>query len=187
MPEDQEEASEDVPEEEKSEALHGEEDQEDMPEEEFFEEGPEEMVEEEESSSFPLPDLSKLSKKPRKKEDRTSALLGYLESLAAALPPEKKREFAQSEMRLKIESLRARLAGQTGFREECEKRRSSGNTEGPADGGGKGPITTERLEGTFQYISSISGFHPDKDIGAALKDRLKNITSRLHQKEGNDG
>jgi hypothetical protein len=100
-------------------------------------------------------------------------MLSYLEGLTRSLPEEKRREFDQSEMRLKIAGLKNKLLGRPGLREDVDRYQDG------EDAGRKVPVTRRRLSDTLKYVEKISGYHPDRDLADALRARVHRILERL--------
>ncbi|MFP4567266.1 MAG: hypothetical protein ACLFNX_12265, partial [Spirochaetaceae bacterium] len=100
---------------------------------------------------------------------RRAAMFDYLVQLAGDLPEEENRAFLESDIRLRIETIKARLTGRPGLRADIE-RYGMGRQAG--DDGEPVRVTPKRLRDTFGYIQSLSGYHPDHKIAEALKTRL---------------
>lgn len=107
--------------------------------------------------------------------DNRIRLLDYLLTLAESLPPDKRQQFMQSEMRLKIESLRMRLSGRPGLKRDLE-RYASGRTTSTATG-----ITAKRVADAMKFMQTMSRYLPDPSISGLLKNRLSSIVERLEQ------
>lgn len=108
---------------------------------------------------------------PRPERSGPAGLLDYLSNMAGSLPDKEKREFMESEVRLKLEFLRAQLAGRRGLHEDGA--RYAGESRSPV------PITTERLSDTLSYIGQMSSFHPDQALGTALKRRVSSVLDHI--------
>jgi hypothetical protein len=69
--------------------------------------------------------------------------------------------------------LKARLSGRKNLREKI--------TEGyrPQVMKKAEPITRPVLMDTFSYLKDLSSWHPDKTIGAALKDKIDSLISKV--------
>ncbi len=100
-------------------------------------------------------------------------LLDYLEKLSEYLPERQKRKFRASDERLTMVMLKARLAGRKNLREKITERYRPRVT-GKAD-----PITRSVMVDTFSYLKDLSAWHPDKTIGAALKDKIDTLISKV--------
>ncbi|MFW5686308.1 MAG: hypothetical protein ACOC0O_06615, partial [Spirochaetota bacterium] len=108
-------------------------------------------------------------------DEDAAHLLDYLSTMATALPPEKREEYMASEERLKLEYLRARLAGRPGLRQD-------GLRYAPPNGSGdQVPITKQRLAATLSYIGEISRYLPDRGIGMALNHRVSTVLEHLRR------
>jgi len=103
-----------------------------------------------------------------------AGLLDYLANMAGALPENRRKEFMSSDIRLKLEYLRQRLAGRAGLYRDGEKYARKPVVPSR-------PVTTERLRDTLQYMGSISAFHPDPEIGSVLRRRMTQVVARLRE------
>ncbi len=100
-------------------------------------------------------------------------LLDYLGKLSDYLPEREKKRFRGSNERLAMESLKARLAGKRGLRQKVA-------ASYPAVGAGKKqPMTRSRVVDTFSYLKDLAAWHPDKAVGAAMRDRIESIVARM--------
>jgi len=109
------------------------------------------------------------------KESNPSNLLGYLESLTQFLPEEKRISFYNSDMHLKLETLRAKISGKENFRSKIEKKHL------PVPKKMETKITSTKVEKTFDYIEKLSTFLPDKAISSAMKGRIKDILENMRK------
>ena len=100
-------------------------------------------------------------------------LLDYLVGMAKALPEEQRGEFLQSEMRLKIESLRNRLLGRRGLKRDLERYAPIRERDQEAH------ITAKRVADAMRFVQSMSGFLPDPSISSVLSSRLDGIVQKL--------
>ncbi|NBB90964.1 MAG: hypothetical protein GVY23_07125 [Spirochaetes bacterium] len=106
-------------------------------------------------------------------------MLDYLVQLAGDLPEEQNRSFLESDVRLRIETIKARMTGRPGLRADIE-RHGMGREAGAADKGGEPlRVTPARLRDTFGYIQSLSGYHPNPKVAEALKTRLEFLLKAL--------
>ena len=72
-----------------------------------------------------------------------------------------------------MESLKARLAGSKGLREKvAETFPPDGRTAPGADD----PVT---VVDTFSYLRDLAAWHPDKAVGAAMRERIESIVARM--------
>jgi hypothetical protein len=100
-------------------------------------------------------------------------LLDYLKKLSEYLPEGERKRFRGSSERLAIEALKARLAGRRGLREKiAEKFRFFAPRR-------KEPMTRSLVVDTFSYLKELAGWHPDRDIGTALRERIESIVARM--------
>lgn len=107
--------------------------------------------------------------------DRRIRLLDYLLKLAESLPPEKREQFMQSEMRLKIESLRMRLSGRPGLKRGLERYAPRNGRVTEAQ------VTSKRVADAMRFMQSMSRYLPDPSISGLLNNRLSSIVERLEQ------
>jgi hypothetical protein len=110
---------------------------------------------------------------PPKKAKGPGELLDYLEKLSEYLPERYKRKFRASDERLTLEMLKKRLAGYRGLREKIA------DTYRPAAPVKKETLTPSRVVDTFSYLKDLSAWHPDKKIGAAMKERIDSLIARV--------
>ncbi|MFW6288935.1 MAG: hypothetical protein ACOC2Q_04050, partial [Spirochaetota bacterium] len=107
-----------------------------------------------------------------------AGLLDYLSGMASALPDEKRSEYMASEERLKLEYLRARLAGRPGLhRDGLRYAASLLEAAEPVSV----PINRKRISDTLRYIGDMSTHLPDAGIGTALKQRVGIVLDQLRQ------
>ena len=101
------------------------------------------------------------------------SLLDYLGKLSDYLPERERKRFRGSTERLAMESLKARLAGKKGLRQKV--------AEGfhPAVPRRDKPMTRSRVVDTFSYLKDLASWHPDKAVGAAMRDRIEAIVARM--------
>jgi hypothetical protein len=108
------------------------------------------------------------------KTDRTPGdLLDYLENLSEYLPERQKRKFRASDVRLTIEMVKSRLAGNRGLREKIT------GSYRPLAPRKADPLTRPLLVDTFSYLKDLSAWHPDKNIGAAMRNKIDSLISRV--------
>ena len=100
-------------------------------------------------------------------------LLDYLGKLSDYLPEREKKRFRGSNERLAMESLKAQLAGKRGLREKVADRFPT------ARPGRKQAMTRSRVVDTFSYLKDLAAWHPDKAVGAAMRDRIESIVARM--------
>jgi hypothetical protein len=100
-------------------------------------------------------------------------LLDYLGKLSDYLPEREKKRFRGSNERLAMESLKAQLSGKRGLRQKVA-------TAYPAvSAARKQPMTRSRVVDTFSYLKDLAAWHPDKAVGAAMRDRIESIVARM--------
>jgi hypothetical protein len=100
-------------------------------------------------------------------------LLDYLGKLSDYLPDREKKRFRGSTERLAMESLKARLAGKQSLRQKV-----AGSHSPPVMRQQK-PMTRSRVVDTFSYLRDLAAWHPDKAVGAAMRDRIESIVARM--------
>lgn len=114
------------------------------------------------------------SEKPDTLADREARLLAHLVEMARHLPPDSRDSFSRSELRLKIERLRAVLEGRDGLKRKLERRAGFLLPEPRTE------LNPALLERTFSYLEHLIAYHPDTQIGLALKSKLSHIVQRIH-------
>jgi tetratricopeptide (TPR) repeat protein len=102
-----------------------------------------------------------------------AALFDYLLDLSNALPGDSQKAFAESDLPLKIATIRARLLGSAGLRGQIERSGFRAPTGMPV------AVTPTRIADTFSYLGQISGFLPKSAIGSALQQRIQRISDKL--------
>ncbi len=122
------------------------------------------------------------TEEPEDEWRRRAAMFDYLVQLAGDLPEQQNRAFLESDIRLRIETIKARLTGRPGLRADIE-RYGMGRESAEAGDAGEGSerlrVTPKRLRDTFGYIQSLSGYHPNYKIAEALKTRLEFLMKAL--------
>jgi len=101
-------------------------------------------------------------------------LLGYLKSLTRYLPDKERNSFLKSGMILKIESIRSKLRGLTGLSRKIK----------PEDMVVEKPETLdiETFKKTCNYLENLSDYHPEREIGFTMKNRIESILRKIEQK-----
>ncbi|HOV63752.1 MAG TPA: hypothetical protein PLG43_07720, partial [Spirochaetia bacterium] len=112
---------------------------------------------------------------------RPADLFGYLESLAAYLPFEKKREFIESDMPLKLAAIRNKLSGKEGLRSLIEHRFSEKEEQRVETQATTPPqvVTHGRVQQTLSYLEEMSDYIPEEDVRLALKAKIAHILNNL--------
>ena len=100
-------------------------------------------------------------------------LLDYLGKLSDYLPEREKKRFRGSTERLAMESLKARLAGRQSLRKKVA------DNFHPTPSRPQKPMTRSRVVDTFSYLRDLAAWHPDKAVGAAMRDRIESIVARM--------
>jgi hypothetical protein len=114
----------------------------------------------------------KLDKEPAK-PTKPGDLLDYLGKLSDYLPEREKKRFKGSKERLAMEALKAQLAGKKGLRQKVAE------SFHPAESRRKEPMTRSLVVDTFSYLRDLAAWHPDKTVGAAMRDRIESIVARM--------
>ena len=107
------------------------------------------------------------------KQPGPGGLLDYLGKLSDYLPERDKKRFRGSPERLAMEALKAQLAGKKGLR-----RRVASDFPAVAPRR-KEPMTRSLVVDTFSYLKDLSAWHPDKAVGAAMKQSIEAIVARM--------
>jgi hypothetical protein len=137
----------------------------------------EEGVEEPEGAGEPEePDGAGEPEEPEDEWQRRAAMFDYLVQLTGDLPEQQNRAFLESDIRLRIETIKARLTGRPGLRADIERYGMGREAE---EGSEPLRVTPKRLRDTFGYIQSLSGYHPNHKIADALKTRLEFLMKAL--------
>jgi hypothetical protein len=102
-------------------------------------------------------------------------LLDYLEKLSDYLPEQEKQRFLESDERLAMESLKAKLAGRKGLRQSIMERFH------PAAPGRRKPLTRPLVVDTFSYLKDLAAWHPDKMVADAMSERVESLVRRMRR------
>ncbi|MFO7849370.1 MAG: hypothetical protein R6V67_05360, partial [Spirochaetia bacterium] len=137
--------------------------------------------------------------------ESAGGLLEYLEGLTDYLPERERREYSESDIKLRMKALQGKLQGHNGLRNLIEKqslKASPEKGEASEEAGGKGeagktdraegaeeapprvkspPLNQVSLENTFSYLKTLSSYLPDQETGLALGSKMRDILSRLHK------
>ena len=108
--------------------------------------------------------------------DKRVRLIDYLLRLAESLPPDKRAEFLQSDMRMRMESLRMRLLGKPGLKRDLERY-------APRSHAGL-HLTAKRVSEAMKFVQAMSGYLPDPSLSGTLAQRLSQIVTRLEEFRG---
>lgn len=109
----------------------------------------------------------------------TAGLLNYLENLTDYLPGEKKRNFIESDMKLKIETLKAKMSGKPGLEQIIEKKYLKGDTVEVMES-----ISKDKVESTFKFINTLTDYLPDRSVSTTIKNKIDNILSMMKDAHG---
>ena len=130
--------------------------------------------------------LPKKEERDRRKNDEyinTSVnpadLFGYLENLTQYLPDEKKKDFDESEMKLKIETLQAKISGKPGLAQLIEKRYRKGDTLES-----KEVLSHDKVKSTFKFMNSLADYLPDKTVSSTIKHKIDHILTMMKDVHG---
>ncbi|TVR67678.1 MAG: hypothetical protein EA427_12980, partial [Spirochaetaceae bacterium] len=114
--------------------------------------------------------------------DKHAKLFKYLMGLAESLPPDRDREYRQSEESLKLAGVTSRLSGRPTFRERLKKIAAErAAREGHSVTAPEKARTSSDVAGAMNYLAELSSHHPDPDIGARLGNRARNLGERLQR------
>ncbi|MDR2767014.1 MAG: tetratricopeptide repeat protein [Treponema sp.] len=126
--------------------------------------------------------------KEEKKEfgkDSIVGLMNYLKGLAGGLPDKQRENFMKSDARLSMEYVINNLSGKQGLLKELkqkapERRRGDGSSSPPAGKDRRNPHPDrEKVAGTLSYLGDLSSAIPDKNLFAALKQKVQSIMARI--------
>jgi tetratricopeptide (TPR) repeat protein len=111
-------------------------------------------------------------------------LLNYLSSLTEYLPEPQKKDYLNSDQRLKMEYLRSRLAGKTGVKQEIERKfppsgAGAANVKGPARP--VNAVNKQNIAATFSFIKRLATFHPDGTLGTILKQKIDSVLQKIER------
>ncbi len=106
-------------------------------------------------------------------------LLGYLENLTQYLPDEKQKAFNESEMKLKIETLKAKMNGRPGLVQIIEKKYGKGDTVEKTE-----VISRDKVASTFEFMNTLTDFLPDKSVSSTIKQKIDHILSKMKDVHG---
>jgi hypothetical protein len=112
--------------------------------------------------------------KGRRKE-KPARLLSYLEELTRYLPEEQRSIYDGSDMHMRLAAIKGRLRGDPGLHRQARRLPQ------PADQVPVTKITPSRIRDTFSFIGNLSRYHPDRDIGLALKYKIAHILGKLRK------
>nr|MDA3950554.1 hypothetical protein [Spirochaeta sp.] len=113
---------------------------------------------------------------------RHARMFEYLMNLAGSLPPDRDEEYRQSEERLKLAGVHARLSGHDTLHHKLETARA--HEPSPAKPSQSGAakaadVGTKSIASTFDYLSGLSTHLPDQEIAEQLQSRARGISQRL--------
>jgi hypothetical protein len=106
-------------------------------------------------------------------------LFKYLMGLAGSLPPDRDREYQNSEERLKLAGLHARLSGRETLRDKLDRLRKKKGTPAEEKTSVDTSLDRKKIAATFDYIGDVSTYLPDKDIGEQLRTRATAVSIEL--------
>ncbi len=107
-------------------------------------------------------------------EETPADLLRYLEDLTEFLPEDKRKDFEQSEMRLRMEALLDRLEGKPTLRQQAETMQQEPDQESPEIS-----LNPESISSTLSFMGDLSTYLPDPDIGVALHHKIADILKTM--------
>lgn len=120
-------------------------------------------------------------------KDKIVGLMNYLKDLAGGLPDLKRENFMKSDARLSMEYVINTLEGKKGLLKEIKEKipeakaptlRPNATKPGGRAGGTSG-VNNQKVAGTLSYLENLSSDIPDKNLFAALKQKVHSIMSRI--------
>jgi tetratricopeptide (TPR) repeat protein len=112
--------------------------------------------------------------------EKIAGLMNYLKGLAGSLSDPKKEHFLKSDARLSMEYVINTLEGKKGLlREIREKLPEAEFPEPRLSAPEKSGVDNQKLAGTLSYLDNLSSAMPDKDLLAALRQKVQNIMTRI--------
>jgi hypothetical protein len=111
--------------------------------------------------------------KESQRDDKIAGMLGYMSNLMAHLPPEVRADYIDNEMRLKMETVRKKLQGNSGFQ---------GVVDAPIEEVDVN-LQQDELEKTFSYLKGLVPHLPDREISLALNHKVSKILHQLRKKQ----
>jgi tetratricopeptide (TPR) repeat protein len=113
------------------------------------------------------------SRKQRFTNKQPGKLLDYLTNMANYLPQERRFKLLESEMHMKMQSLRAKLSGNIGLmRKIKEQFQGEMKPKEPE-------LTTNAISSTFSFIKDLSSYMPDKDMGDVIALKIDSILEKM--------
>ncbi len=109
-----------------------------------------------------------------------AGLFDYLEDLTRFLPQEKKKDFNESEMKLKIETLKAKISGKPGLVQIIEKKYGKGDTVVEE----KEELSRDNVTSTFRFMNTLTDFLPDKTVSSTIKHKIDHILTMMKDVHG---
>ncbi len=106
-------------------------------------------------------------------------LLGYLEDLTRYLPEKKRKNFEESEMKLKIETLKAKMSGKPGLVQIIKEKYRKSDTLEEKEG-----ISKDKIESTFKFMNNLTEYLPDKTVGMTIKNKIDHILIMMKDVHG---
>jgi hypothetical protein len=123
---------------------------------------------------MPAPLPQPIPRGPKEKE-KPAELFSYLENLTRYLPVEQRSIYDGSDMHMRLETLKGRLRGVPGLHRQLPR------SIPPVGAETEEKISQSRIRDTFSFMGKLSQFHPDKDIGLALKYKIAHILGKLRK------
>jgi tetratricopeptide (TPR) repeat protein len=122
-------------------------------------------------------------------QHKTEELFDYLAGLTEHLPEDEKREYEESDMRLRVEALRSRLNGIGGLHTLAARKtaetsspsspRPSSQSSPPSVSAPSSSFGPDKVGSVFQYLHDLSGHYPNPEIGEVLKRKMRDIIGKL--------
>jgi tetratricopeptide (TPR) repeat protein len=124
------------------------------------------------------PDVPVQTDKQKEEEESPAELLSHLENLTRYLPDERRSEYVNSDMRLRLEALRDRLAGRPSLRQQVSRYMPPSDQKEE-----KLVLKPGKIESTLSFMGELSTYLPNPEIGVALHHRISEILKTMKRDE----
>ena len=114
-----------------------------------------------------------VSSPPEAGLENPAELFEYLERLTQFLPEQQKTNYLQSDARLKIQYLKARLQGREGIRNKIEKKFHP-EAARPV-------LSAQKIRSVFSNIRDLTSFHPDISLGDRIRQKIEKIIQKIRR------
>ena len=126
----------------------------------------------------PEPSKDRRKEQQEKKEESPAELLSHLENLTRYLPDERRREYMNSDMRLRLEALKDRLYGRPSLRQQLSRYIAPDMQEDEGI-----VLKPGKIESTLSFMGDLSTYLPNPEIGVALHHRITQILKTMKRDE----